>query len=235
MSLNLQGGSNIEALLSMILRVGVISDVYPERHSARVKFPEEGNSTTAELKILCRNSLNNKDYALPDIGEDALCLFLSGGIEDGFIIGTFYTGEVEPPSADPDVRMVKFSDGAFMSYNRKTGTLQAVVGDSRITATKSSISAETSSSITAKAANISVEGSSQVTITSSQVTINAPQTSISGNVTIGGALSQGGGSGGGNATFAGSVQAQGDVTAGKISLQSHIHTAPHGDTSPPKE
>ena len=54
-----------------------------------------------------------------------------------------------------------------------------------------------------------------------------------GNLTIGGALAQGvsGGSGGGNATFGGQVHAQGDVTAGGISLQGHTHTE-QGDGAP---
>lgn len=234
MGLNLQSNSKIEALLSMMIRVGVISAVYPERHSARVVFPEDGNNTSYELKVLCRNSLKNRDYQMPDLGEDALCLFLSEGIEDGFILGSFYTGEVTPPSANQDERKVEFSDGAYVVYNRQSNTLDVVIGDTKIHATKSTINAETSSAITAKASSITIEGGSSVTVIAPQVTIQAPQTEITGNVVIGGALSQGTGSGGGNATFAGSVQAQGDVTAGNISLTGHIHTAPHGDTTPPK-
>lgn len=68
-----------------------------------------------------------------------------------------------------------------------------------------------------------VDGCKTVTVKSASVTIDAPETTITGNVTIGGALSQGS-EGGGDASFGGSVSARGDVTAGSISLQGHTHT-----------
>ena len=70
-----------------------------------------------------------------------------------------------------------------------------------------------------------VDGCKTVTVKSASVTIDAPETTITGNVTIGGALSQGS-EGGGDASFGGSVSARGDVTAGSISLQGHTHTEP---------
>ena len=68
-----------------------------------------------------------------------------------------------------------------------------------------------------------VDGCKTVTVKSASVTIDAPETTITGNVTISGALSQGS-EGGGDASFGGSVSARGDVTAGSISLQGHTHT-----------
>ena len=69
-----------------------------------------------------------------------------------------------------------------------------------------------------------------MTVKASSVTLDAPETTVTGNLTIGGALAQGG-SGASNATFGGQVHAQGDVTAGGISLQGHTHTE-QGDGAP---
>lgn len=217
----------------MCIRVGEVTSIDPQKHTARVSFPEDDNNTSYELAVLCRNSFSNRDYGMPDVGEDVLCLFLPDGIEDGFIVGSFYAGEVTPPTADQDERKVIFADGASVTYNRKTHSLDVVIGSSKIHADQSTISAETSDTISAKAQTINIEGSASVTVKSSKVTIDAPTTEITGNVTIGGSLSQGGGSSGGDASFAGNVVAQGDVKSGNISLNSHTHIGVHGETSGP--
>lgn len=217
----------------MCIRVGEVTSIDPQKHTARVSFPEDDNNTSYELAVLCRNTFSNRDYNMPDVGEDVLCLFLPDGIEDGFIIGSFYAGEVTPPTNNPDERKVIFADGASVTYNRKTHSLDVVIGSSKIHADQSTISAETSDTISAKAQTINIDGSASVTVKSSKVTIDAPTTEITGNVTIGGALSQGGGSRGGDASFAGNVVAQGDVKSGDISLNSHTHTGVHGETSGP--
>lgn len=77
--------------------------------------------------------------------------------------------------------------------------------------------------------NLNCVVTGNATLKAASVTIDAPQTTITGNVRIAGTLSQGEG-GGGNATFGGSVTARGsihsdaDVTAGGISLNSHTHS-----------
>lgn len=67
--------------------------------------------------------------------------------------------------------------------------------------------------------NFKVEASSSAAIT-------APTIALNGQIT-------GGGSGGSTATFTGAIHASGDVTAGGISLNSHTHTCPDGETSGP--
>lgn len=230
MNINNQQASQ---LLSMCIRVGEVTSIDPQKHTARVSFPEDDNNTSYELAVLCRNSYSNQDYGMPDVGEDVLCLFLPDGIEDGFILGSFYAGEVSPPTGNADERKTVFSDGASFTYNRATHSFDIQIGASKIHVDQSSITAETSDTIKAKATSVIVEGSSSVTVKSTKVIIDAPTTEITGDVTIGGALSQGGGAGGGDASFAGAVTAQGDVKSGNISLNSHTHTGVHGETSGP--
>ena len=77
---------------------------------------------------------------------------------------------------------------------------------------------------------------------SKSVTIDAPDTFFTGNITVQGLINGQGGftvTGGGgvvancNIQLNGSMAATGDVTASGISLNSHTHTAPHGETSGP--
>lgn len=81
---------------------------------------------------------------------------------------------------------------------------------------------------------------------SGSVTVDTPQTTVTGDVliqktlTVTGKITGGGGlaiSGGGGATVSGSVKASGDVVAGAISVQSHVHGGVQGgssDTGTPK-
>lgn len=68
--------------------------------------------------------------------------------------------------------------------------------------------------------------SSAVKIEADSVEIDAPITKINGNISAGGAL-------GGKAEFNGNMEVTQDVTAGGVSLKSHTHTCPDGETSTP--
>ena len=59
-----------------IVRVGIISTVNIETCSARVTFLDKQDTVSADLPVLNRGSMIVKDYWLPDIGEQVLCLFL---------------------------------------------------------------------------------------------------------------------------------------------------------------
>ena len=148
----------------MCIRVGEVTSIDPQKHTARVSFPEDDNNVSYDLAVLCRNTYSNQDYGMPDVGEDVLCLFLPEGIEDGFILGSFYAGEVSPPTGNADERKTVFSDGANFTYNRVTHSFDIQIGASKIHADQSSITAETSATIKAKAPSVTVEGSSSVTV-----------------------------------------------------------------------
>lgn len=115
------------------IRVGEVSSIDPAKHTARVAFPDDDGAVSYDLPVLCRNSLENSDFAMPDVGEDVLCVFLPGGAEDGFILGSFYAGEVTPPTVLPDQRMVIFQDGTIIRYDRgEAHALDIIVEDTTI-------------------------------------------------------------------------------------------------------
>lgn len=159
--------------LSYLIRPGKISSINPEKHTARVTFGEDDNATTAELSIICRNSLKNKDYDLPDIDEDVLCIFCPGGESDGFIIGSYYADETVRPVSDENTRMVKFSDDTTVTYDRAGHNLDIKIGQTSIHADQSTVSVKTSTNISLESGGtINIKAGGNITINGACVNVN---------------------------------------------------------------
>jgi len=159
-----------------LIRIGEVSSINPKKGTARVAFDDEDGMVSYDLPVVQRNSFRNHDYAMPDIGEDVVCVFREGGIEDGFILGAFYAGEVTPPDSTNDVRSVVFSDGTRIEYNRATHTLLAQIAETKIVADRQGIIAEAPTSVSVKGGQtVNVEGGETVNIkTGTQVNIASP-------------------------------------------------------------
>lgn len=216
-------------------KIGEVSSIDPARCTARVIFDDENSMVSYDLPIMQRNSLGNRDYQMPDIGEDVLCLFRSDGFEDGVIIGSFYAGDVEPPETTADRRTVVFKDGTRICYDRAAHTLTVTIAGTEIVFDQQKGSITVPDSVTVNCTTATVNASSSVTI-------NSPDTTCTGNLTVAGLITGQGGftvTGGGgvvancNIQLNGSMSATGDVVASDISLNSHTHTAPHGETTGP--
>lgn len=216
-------------------KIGEVSSINPARCTARVIFDDENSMVSYDLPIMQRNSMGNRDYQMPDIGEDVLCLFRSDGFEDGVIIGSFYAGDVEPPETTADRRTVVFKDGTRICYDRAAHTLTVTIAGTEIVFDQQKGSITVPDSVTVNCTTATVNASSSVTI-------NSPDTTCTGNLTVAGLITGQGGftvTGGGgvvancNIQLNGSMSATGDVVASDISLNSHTHTAPHGETSGP--
>ena len=216
-------------------KIGEVSSIDPARCTARVIFDDENSMVTYDLPIMQRNSLGNRDYQMPDIGEDVLCLFRSDGFEDGVIIGSFYAGDVEPPETTADRRTVVFKDGTRICYDRVSHTLTVTIAGTVIVFDQQtgSITVPESASVFCKTALVQA---------SESVTIDAPDTFFTGNIKVQGLITGQGGftvTGGGgvvancNIQLNGTLTATEDVVASGISLNGHTHTAPHGETSGP--
>lgn len=104
-------------------REGVVSAVFPERHSARVTFEDRGGLVSAELPVLTLFAYKNKSYALPDVGERVVVLAAANDVTSGsgYIIGSLYTGNNLPQPAETgeNITRLEFADKAFISYDRK--------------------------------------------------------------------------------------------------------------------
>lgn len=113
--------------IKRLIRVGTVSSVNAVAGTVRVAFSAQDDMVTYELPVVTRGSKSNKDYWLPDVDEQVLCLFLpnvSGrGVCEGFVLGTFYSSVDAPVESSVDVHAFKFGDGSVVKHDRSTGKL----------------------------------------------------------------------------------------------------------------
>ncbi|MGG6116260.1 phage baseplate assembly protein V [Salmonella enterica] len=203
---------------------------------ARVRLPDHDNLRTWWLDVMQNNTYKNKDYCMPDVGEQVKVLMTPDGVE-GVILGAVYSGKDTPVISDPDRRRTDFADGTFVEYDRKNNAMAIGGAIKTLTiTTHSDITLQTDTQVTVIAQN-------SATVKTQKATINSPETEITGNTTIKkdllvegsitgkSGMSISGGSGGVAATITGSLAATDDVSAGGISLRKHDH--PHGHNDNP--
>lgn len=186
--------------LKSIIRIGEVSSVDAAKGTARVVFDDFDSTVSFDLQVICRNTFANRDYAMPDVGEDVICIFLPTGTEAGFILGSVYAGEITPPENTINRRCVEFSDGSKFTYDRSTHELTATIGDTSITVNRNG-------------ADIQSTGTVHVKVGGTEATVGASGVSITGDLSVSGGI-----------TAAGNISSTGgDVLAGLISLATHMH------------
>jgi phage baseplate assembly protein V len=171
-------------ILKSLIKIGEVSSVNYANCTARVVFDDDDQLVSNDLPVLHTNSLLNKDHAMPDVGEDVVCLFLPSGGEEGFILGAIYAGEVQPAESSKDVRSVTFSDGTECKYDRASHQLSVKIDGTTITANRDSVNVNTTQEVNIKGgAVVNVEGGQTVNITGgSMINLVAPSV----NLTMGG-------------------------------------------------
>lgn len=97
--------------LKNIIRVGYVSSVNAVEGTARVTFPDSENIVSSPLQVVTRGTKNTKDFWLPAIDDQVLCIMMpdeSGkGITEGYVIGALYSSIDRPPAgADSSVRVL---------------------------------------------------------------------------------------------------------------------------------
>lgn len=109
-----------------LVKEGTVTATYPERHTARVVFPDKDDMVGAEMPILTSCSAGNKSYSMPDVGDMVVCLFASNSdmTGNGWIIGSRFNDKSKPNANSQDVTRIDFADGTFVEYNRKTHELK---------------------------------------------------------------------------------------------------------------
>ena len=119
-----------------IVRRGIISTVYPARHSARVTFADNDAVVSAEMPVITPYASKNNLYALPDVGEQVIVLQEENDAQegDGVIIGSIYSDVNKPKINSQDKFRIDFDGGSFIEFDRKSGNLEIVCkGDIKIT------------------------------------------------------------------------------------------------------
>ncbi len=150
-----------------IIRVGIVTQVYDDRATVRVQFPDDDGEVSWEFPVLQRKTLKDKDYWLPDIGEHVVVVMLPYGQEQGFVIGAFYSDAERSPESTRDKKVIVFEDGTRLEYDRKNHRLYADV--------KGDVEVKVSGKLTAE-----VQGKVLVK-SSTEVTIQAPKINLQNN------------------------------------------------------
>lgn len=210
---------DIQEALGRLIKIGEVSSVDYETGTARVVFDDDESLVSFDLQVLHRNTFKNQDFAMPDIGEDVVCLFLPSGEVEGFILGSVYAGEITPPETSGDKRTTVFSDGTRISYDRNTRQLDIEISGTKISANTESVKVNTPVSVDITGAQtVKVNTDGQVLITGAgSAKITSPTITLEGNVIINGAV-----------TVNGAITTTGDVVSGGKSYLSHTHTGNEG-------
>lgn len=202
--------SDLDTLIRQLIRVGVVSDIDEKGVTARVTFDDQDDVTSASLQVIVKNTDENADYWMPDVGEQVLCLFLPVGPQQGFILGSFYDETHTPPANTANKRVIKFKNGTRIENDRESNLLLIdAVGDVTVKATGT-------------------------------VTIDAPETIITGNTTVKGLLTflggmKGSSTGGAAAMISGNIEVtDGDIDVDGIKSKGHHHDA-KGEYAPTTE
>ncbi|QBP09858.1 phage baseplate assembly protein V [Cupriavidus metallidurans] len=110
-------GPNTHNETGVSRQVGTVSDIDERAGRVRVRLPEYGNLRSPWLDVLQRKTQDDKDYWMPDIGEQvAVLLDLSG--DEGWVLGALYSEVDQPPVASRDKWHRRFKDGAMIEYDR---------------------------------------------------------------------------------------------------------------------
>lgn len=218
-----------------LIKIGEVSSIDPAKCTARVVFDDEDSIVSYDLPVLQRNTLKNRDFAMPDIGEDAIVLFFGEGQEDGVIIGSIYAGEVTPPESTEDRRTVVFDDDTRVCYDRQEHKLTVTIEGTEIVFNRQDGSITVPNAVTINCTTATVNASSSVTLATPKTDITGVL-NVTGLITGKGGLAVSGGGGAavtvsGNMNLEGQIDASSDVVAGGISLMNHKHQE-QGDGSP---
>lgn len=170
--------------INNIIRIGTLSSINSEKAKARVIFEDRDNLVSKELPIIYNRTLGTQDYVMPKVGEQVLCLFLNNGLEEGFILGSFYTEKIKPPAKDEKKRLIKFEDGSLLEYDNGQITIKAAKDVNIISAININITA---------ASTVNISGPIRINLDSpGGVTING-NVQVNGNINASGSIIDSGG------------------------------------------
>lgn len=189
--------------LENIVRIGTVHSVDHAAVRCRV---QSGGLLTQWLAWIESRAGETTTWNPPTVGEQCIVFSPSGEAAGGIVLYGIHSTGHQPPSHAPEKHVIKFPDGAVISYDHAAGHLEAT---GIITGV---IQADTS------------------------VTIDTVDVFVTGRLTVDGLLTyrsgmQGTGGSGASAVIDGDVSVTGDVMAGGISLRGHVHDEHDGGTT----
>jgi len=101
----------------MQIEEGIVSNVYPERGTVRVKRQGNDEVVSAELKVGFPGTLINQFYTMPSIDEHVLCFYPDNSKSKGYVLCAFYSEVSTPPVQDKEKHFIRFKDGTTILYD----------------------------------------------------------------------------------------------------------------------
>lgn len=130
------GGSS--AAKPVVFTTGLVSQVDDAKGLARCKLPDLDDLETYWLRVLQRGTGTNKDYWMPDVGDQVM-IVADENLEDGCILGAIYSDADQPPVNTREKYHVTFGNGSVIEFDRSTGVLKIEVTKIEITCTEESL------------------------------------------------------------------------------------------------
>jgi phage baseplate assembly protein V len=190
--------------------------------AVRVKFPDRDNVISYWLHVASRGSQNDKEFWMPDLGEQVLCI-MDEHDEYGSVVGSLgNTTDTSPSFAAVGVRGFEASDGAVVTYDRNTHTLLASLPTG---STVNVVTAQGSKVVLGSDGTALMQDAAGAYVKAT----NDGTVHVNGNLLVAGTISTTAGTwGDGHGTITGSLSATGEVTAGsggadQVGLQTHTH------------
>lgn len=101
-----------------VIFIGIVCAYGKRKGTVIVRRPDKDDRTTKELYVMSRCTHATKDWWMPDIDEQVLCILLpnaSGkGPGEGFVIGAQYSEADPPAESDTNVRSIRYKDGSYI-------------------------------------------------------------------------------------------------------------------------
>jgi phage baseplate assembly protein V len=120
-----RGAVDLLSRLMRIVCVGEVSAVDGGGQRAKVVLPSYDNMESEWLRVLALRSLGVRTSCNLKVGEQVLCLFPPlGDMMGGYVLGALYNQRDAPFQDNPDVFGVAFEDGAKLTYDQVSHTLQ---------------------------------------------------------------------------------------------------------------
>jgi len=110
-----------------MFRVGIVKTQDIPNCRVRVTFPDRNQMMSWWLPIIRQGTQNDKDYWIPDVGEQVICL-MDEHDEDGAVFGSIFSqADATPNGANADTLVLCTKDGAVFSYDRSGHTLTVTI------------------------------------------------------------------------------------------------------------
>lgn len=104
----------------MRIEEGTVVSVFPERATVKVQ-KEQSGIISDELPVIFRGTLKNKEFSMPSIGEQVVCVFGTGSV--GYVLGAIFSEVDTPPVTEAHKHYFQFEDGASFEYDTHTHEL----------------------------------------------------------------------------------------------------------------